>query len=100
MRTLVAVLIACASMLGLTGAGVAASRSEGPTPDVLVASHGLQVIAETGRSCTKVYLSTDFLHAHARIVAQTPVELAVADVDRDHARRADEVQLCAHVRLV
>lgn len=65
MRTLVAVLIVCASMFGLTRAGVAATRSEGPTPDVLVASHGLQVIAETGRSCTKVYLSTGFLHFHA-----------------------------------
>jgi hypothetical protein len=55
-------MIACAAIVGLSRAGVAATPSEGPTPDVLVASHGVQVIAETGRACTKVYLSTDFVH--------------------------------------
>jgi hypothetical protein len=64
-RIFVAMMFACAAMLGLSREGTAATQSEGPTPDVLVASHGLQVIAETGRSCTKVYLSTDFRHFHA-----------------------------------
>jgi hypothetical protein len=51
-------------MLATSHVGTAATSSEGPTPDVLVASHGLQVIAETGRTCTRVYLSTDFVHFH------------------------------------
>lgn len=41
-----------------------AMASEGPTPDVLFASAAVQVIAETGIGCTKVYLSTDFVHFH------------------------------------
>ena len=64
MRILVAMMTACVAMLGISQTGTAATQSEGPTPDVLVASHGVQVIAETGHTCTKVYLSTDFVHFH------------------------------------
>jgi hypothetical protein len=53
------------ALIGVSRVGSAATPSEGPTPLVLVASHGVQVIAETGRDCTKVYLSTDFVHFHA-----------------------------------
>ena len=61
---MVAVVLACTAILGMSRAGTAATRSEGPTPLVLVSSRGLQVIAETGTTCTKVYLSTDFVHFH------------------------------------
>ncbi len=73
-RPIVALLIGGAAVLGLSGIGTTATRAEGPTPSVLVASHGLQVIAESGRTCTKVYASTDFLHFHeiTPVVATVP----------------------------
>ena len=63
-KVVVAAMLACVAIVGLSQDGTAATQSEGPTPDVLVASHGVQLIAEMGRTCTKVYLSTDFVHFH------------------------------------
>jgi Photosynthesis system II assembly factor YCF48 len=65
MKLLTATFALGASGIGLAAGAQASPKPEGATPYILVASHGLQVITEAGPTCSKVYLSTDFVHFHA-----------------------------------